>query len=116
MTPTDEIWALHDQELLFVQGACEWIAHLEVNTAEPNSPQRGKVSVMVWQTLLEGVEGPWEDAGTMPPKVGKHNDTSTWRRFVTQDGLGLIRPRNLEQPAHVDYVMPLPDEPESSDH
>jgi len=115
--PTDKVRALDDQEILFVQGASRWEAHLRVEDAPPNSPERGKIAVIAWQAVIPDLENGWQEGVQIAPtKAAKYLESHPWQRFLTQDGLDLIRPRSSEWPEHIKLELVLPNEPESSGH
>src|SRR5438045_3967426 len=92
LTATDKLRSLDDKDVLFVQGTSQWEAHFRVDSADPNSPERGKIAVMAWQVVVSGADEPWEEVQMIPVSPPKQYDTSHWERSLTQETLDLMRP------------------------
>jgi hypothetical protein len=113
--PTQRILEIKDKTLLIRKGESLWEADVRVEKAPDNSRERGKVSVMAWHTYLSG-EDEWTEVKAVETEPPKYSEIGQWRRFLTQDALDLIHPRNSESPWRSDFELVLPSEPESLDH
>jgi hypothetical protein len=112
---TERIGALHDKELLLIKGdEPNGTVRLRVETGEPNSPQRGKVRIVAWNTIISAE--PFENVEIMPTKAQKYAETGHYEQFLTQDALDSIRPHTAQLLGNVELELVIEDDLESSDH
>ena len=109
--PTAAIAALDDKELLIVKGENVDITQLQVETASPNSPERGKVCVVAWNVVVPNE--PWEDVELIPTKPPKYFETGYWQRFLTRDAVNSIRPHTSGLLENVKIELTLADDGDS---
>lgn len=110
---TEKIDSLHDKELLLIKGdKPNGTVRLRVETGEPNSPQRGKVRVVVWNIIVSTEA--FEDVEIMPTKARKYAEIGQYEQFLTQDALDSIRPHNARLLGNVELELVIEDDLESS--
>jgi len=89
--PARRIGALNDKELLMIRGESVEHAQLRVETAPPNSPERGKVCIVASDSIPNE---PRDDVKLTHAKALKYVDTNKnrRRRFLTRNAVDSIRP------------------------
>ena len=99
-----EILKLDKRELLIVRHpGILTTATIRVEEGEPNSPDRDKVSVMIWTVFPTGEEP--EFVTMLPSGDPKIVPIGLWSQFLTQDGLSSIRPHKSQWPVEADFVL-----------
>jgi hypothetical protein len=85
-----KIGALNDKELVMIKGERVELAQLRVETAPPNSPERGKVCIAAWDRTPDE---PREHINLTRAKALKYvgTDKNRRRRFLTRNALDSIR-------------------------
>lgn len=114
--PNKEIQALDEKKVLFIKGTSQWEMNLRIDSADPNSPKRGKVTVVAWQAGLSHMNEPWEKIEIFPTKPPRYSEASLLQQYLTQDALDSMRPRSSETPEYIDFELVIPDTPEYADH
>jgi hypothetical protein len=111
--PAVKIGALNDKELLIIKGESMEVTQLRVESAPPNSPERGKVCVAASSSIK--TDEPLKDLKKMRAKALKHLDTNKNRRqrFLTRDAVDSIRPHTSRLFGNVELELVLADDRES---
>src|SRR6266705_6630487 len=112
--PARKIGALNDKELLMIKGESLELTQLRVETAPPNSPARGKVCVVAWDSITP--DEPSKNVKIMRAKAPKYGDTNknSRQRFLTRDAVDSIRSHEYQSPGNVQLELVLADDEESS--
>ena len=112
--PARKIGALNDKLLLIIKGENLELTQLRVESAPPNSSERGKVCVVAWDSIPPNE--PWKNAKIMPAKAAKYADTNKNRRqrFLTRDAVDSIRSHTSQSLGNVQLELVLTDDEESS--
>ena len=107
LDPSEKITALNGKSILIARSDNDITpAQLRVETAAPNSLERGKVSVIVWDVAVP--DEPWEPVTMNPTAPQKFSEIGHWSQFLSQDALDLIRPRNDPSLPYAELLLALP--------
>jgi hypothetical protein len=86
-TPTEKITALNGKDLLpFRDGDPDLVIHVRVESANPASPNAGKVCVIGTKLVVDMTD--WTETGGDPVTF----ESDQWQRFLTQAALDSMRP------------------------
>jgi hypothetical protein len=116
ITPTEKIRTLDKKVALFIKGQSQWEMNLKIENADPNSPERGKVAVIAWQSAISHLDEPWDKIEIFPTKAPTHAESHLLQRFPTQAALDSMRSRSSETPEYIDFELVIPDTPEYAGH